>query len=60
MLRLLLKSTAEAAYQRHRLRFVHVEDDGTFTYVCVCDEGFSDRRKWNAHITDGFSEVIDE
>lgn len=49
---------AEAAYNRHRLRYVNVEDDKFLTYVCICGSGFSERRNWNHHIADSFKEVI--
>ncbi len=49
---------ADAAYELHRLRYAHIEDDGkTITFVCICDEGFSQRRNWNQHIKDSFKEV---
>lgn len=60
LLHKMLEQAAEAAYQRHRLRFVHVEDDGSFTYVCICGDGFSQRENWNKHITESFSELIDD
>jgi hypothetical protein len=52
----LLSIQAELAYNRHRLKYVHTEDDGEFLFVCVCEEAF-DRSSWNHHITDSFKEI---
>ncbi len=50
---------AEAAYARHRLRYAHIEDDDkSITFVCICGEGFSQRRNWNLHIKDSFTEIF--
>lgn len=59
-LRAFLSALAEDAYNRHRLKFVHIEDDKSMTYVCICGDGYSDRRNWNAHIRESFVPVLTE
>lgn len=62
---MMLRRAAALAYEQHRLAFVYfedVEDDAKRrpTYVCKCEEGFTDRRKYNAHIRDSFVEAFVE
>jgi len=56
ILHLFLNGVALLAYERHRLRYVHTQDDGSLLFVCICDEAF-DRSSWNHHIADSFKEV---
>jgi hypothetical protein len=53
----LLTIHAQHVATQHRLRLVHVEDDGSFTFVCVCDEGYSQRENWNDHIAEKYGEL---
>lgn len=58
-----LRSIADAAYERHRLKYIWKDGDTpdsrgdpTTLFVCICEEAF-DRRGFNHHIYDKLVEV---
>jgi hypothetical protein len=47
----------DAAYEDHRLAYVHEDEDNSELFVCKCQEA-GDRHWYNAHIRDNYKEVV--